>query len=129
MTSEKIYIVVAIIAAIICGGLLIYYFGQSGIKLGSYVFFGLFILSAITLFIIYYFAPKIMTVHEITELYVSSVLFIVVMGFARIKLLNSGDIDDLTFIPLFFYFIWSASAKIMNNWLNTGHGGVIYSDI
>ena len=127
------YVVVAIAAALFLGGLLIYYFGGSVFNVNPYVFLGLTVFAAIVLYTVRFFAPTVLSIHDLTHLYVSMVLFILVVGFIRMSLVaKSGgrrSLETMTFIPLLFYFLWAAVAKITNNAINMGDGGIIYSDI
>jgi hypothetical protein len=128
--NTKIYIAIAIVTFIILGSLLLFWIGSMKLSLGPYLFFALTIVASLTLFMIYHFVPSILSIRDMTEIYISLLLFILVLGYMRAYLLTDRtNIEKLTFIPLFFYFMWIATTKVINNWLNSTKNGTIYSNI
>jgi hypothetical protein len=84
--------------------------------------FLIFILISITIISKYIF---ILTYYQIKELWISTILFIILFGYLRSYILEFNSIIKYIIIPSFMYVIWYILTKYTANLINRNESNIV----
>ncbi len=60
----------------------------------------------------------ILTKRQVKELWISTILMVILLGYIRAEILQLEPIDVYLFVPAFFYMLWYFFTKLSANSIN-----------
>jgi fatty acid desaturase len=85
-----------------------------------------FLISFVLIFIVYMLSDyRVMTKKDSNFIIKSSIIYVLLFGFARGILLDKSVLVDASYIPLVFYILWSVTNVFLGHML-TGRTNYIY---
>ncbi len=80
--------------------------------------FGIGIIILLIIITIIASSTYLLTERQFKELWISSILFVILLGYTRAKILKLEPIDVYIFVPAFLYILWFFFTKFSANLIN-----------